>query len=231
MSPQPNKNRANRRRQRGPQRVQMDLSTIRPPTYDPNVYVKLKRRYFNGGSSSANPCNVATIAESLGMTCTATNSIAVSTFGWFRIRRVQIWGVPPASGGSISSAAIIWGYQNASTQSDFSLNKDVRDTSSSTAYVPYINATPPAGSLASFWQNEIDSTGARRTGVANVLFSIACSQGSIIEIDFDAVMWDAGKSVIRPSTAITSGTASAYAYAALDGVGGVLTPDGVDFFT
>ena len=190
----------------------------------------MTRRYTNSGSSAIVNFGAAGICESLGLTCTATNSTANATFGWFKIKRVKCWGIAPSPPGS-TAVGIIWGYTNAATQANFTLNKEIRDISGSAAYVPFIDVVPPSGSLASFWQTQCDSTGARRTGANNVLFSLNCAQNSIVEIDFEAVMFDAGRNVIRTGTTISSGTASAYAYCALDGVGGNYVPEGVDYLT
>ena len=225
------KRREQRRRQRnrGQLLIGSVPQSIRPGPYDPNVMVKLTRRYTNGTVGPITNCRAAGICESLGLTCTATNATAQATFGWFKIKRIKIWGVAPTPPGT-TSVGLIWGYTNSANQANFTLNKEVRDISGSSAYVPYIEAVPPAGSLASFWQTQCDSAGARRTTDNDIIFSLNCAPGSIVEVDFEAVMFDAGRNTIRTATVISSGTASAYAYAPLDGVAGGYAPEGVDYF-
>jgi len=207
--------------------------SVRPPQYDPNLPVRRRMRfYFNATPSSISPINAATFVEAFGAHVTTLNSAATPVFGWAKIRSIEIWGQPFQSGQvGQSNVAVVWGYQNSANAPSFSTNREVQDTSTSPTYVPHIKAVPPKGSNASMWQARLDGTGVRRTGGANVLFSIIGNLNSIVDVEVDLVAYDAGKSVAIPTFTITSGVLTAFAFAALDGVAGQLAPQGVDQFT
>jgi hypothetical protein len=190
------------------------------------------RFYFNATPSSISPINAATLVEAFGAHVTTLNTAATPLFGWIKINSIEIWGQPFQSGQTgQANVAVVWGYQNSMNAPSFGNNREVQDTSTSPTYVPYIKAIPPAGSNASFWQSRLDTAGARRTGGANVIFSILGNQNSIVDIVADLVTYDAGKSTAVPTFTITSGVLTAFAYAALDGVGGQIAPQSVDQFT
>lgn len=207
--------------------------SLRPPKYDPNFCVRRKFRYYlNATPGQAQPVTVATLIESFGAICTATNSTAVPVWGWARIHGIEMWGQPYQAGQTTpATVGLIWGYQNSMNAPLFGNNKEVQDTSNSVTYTPYIKATPPRGSNASLWQARLDSTGARRVGSGNVLFSYIGYFNCIIEIDVSVVAYDAGKGVATTSFTITNGTMGAYAYVAFDGTNGYAVPQSVDYFT
>lgn len=207
--------------------------SVRPPPFDPNTPIRRRMRYyFNATPSSISPINAATLVESFGAHVTTLNSAATPLFGWIRIKSIEVWGQPFQAGQvGQSTVAVVWGYQNSMNTPSFSANRELQDTSTSPTYVPYIKAVPPAGSNASMWQGRLDATGVRRTGGANVIFSILGNQNTIVDIDADLVTYDAGKSTAVPTFTITSGVLTAFAYAALDGVGGQIAPQSVDQFT
>lgn len=203
---------------------------VRPPPYDANFRVTRRMRYVANATSSIQPVTAAVLLESMGAICTATNSTAVPVWGFIRIVRVEIWGTTPAAGAT-STVAITWGYQNSMNAPAFGTNREVQDVSTSSAYCPHVVARPPADCNAHFWQARLDGTGARRTGGANVLFSILPTSGAVVDVVCELVAYDAGKSIATTAFTIGTGTAGAYAYAPLDGIGGYFVPSGVDTFT
>jgi len=190
------------------------------------------RFYFNATPSSITPVNAATLIEAFGAHVTTLNSAATPLFGWIHLRSIEVWGQPFQSGQTgQANVAVVWGYQNSMNAPSFGNNREVQDTSTSPTYVPYIKAVPPKGSNASLWQARLDSTGARRTGGANVVFSIIGNQNSIVDVVADLVAYDAGKSTAITTFTISSGVLTAFAYVAMDGVGGQIAPQGVDQLT
>ncbi len=206
----------------------------RPATYDPNFKVTRKMRYVVGSAQATlQPVTFATLIESFGMVATATNSAAVPVFGFIRIKSIEVWGLAPngSSGPSRTECALVWGYQGSANTPVFSTNKEVNSTSTNISHPPYFLTRPPKGSAASLWQPRLDPTGVRRTGATNVAFDIQCNVGTIIDIVAELVAYDLGPSTAINSVTISVGTAGAFGYAALDGVGFGMTPVGCGYFT
>jgi len=208
--------------------------SVRPPTYDPNFRVTRKFRYTVGSAQvTMQPVSWATLIESFGAMCTATNSTAVPTFGWIKLKSIEMWGLAPngSSGPSRTEIALVWGYQ-ASTMNapEFSTNKEANDTSTSITYVPHFYVRPPKGSAAAMWQPRCDTSGTRRTGSSNIAFSVQANVGTIIDVVAELVMYDAGPQQAITNFTIAVGTAGAWAYAGLDGVSLTMPPVGVGYF-
>jgi hypothetical protein len=55
--------------------------------------------------------------------------------------------------------------------------------------------------------------------------------GGVVDVLCEVCLADYGKTTAVTASAISSGTAGAFAYAPLDGVGGGVTPVGVAYFT
>lgn len=214
----------------------LSSAATRPPQYDANFRVTRKLRFKAKSSSGIVPISVATLCECFGLVCTATNATAVPVWGFIRVKKIECWASPDNTQGAgtitqNSSAAIVWGLQNALGVANFGTNREVRDDSTSAAYPAHVVATPPRGSNASLWQSRLDQSGVRRTGAGNTVFSVLPTTGCIVDVTVEMVAMDAGKSTAVPAIVITTGTAGAYAYANLDGIGGVFEPAGVDAFT
>jgi hypothetical protein len=79
------------------------------------------------------------------------------------------------------------------------------------------------------WQGRTTLSGAANTVT---LFSINNTiAGGVVDVVCEVCLADFGKTNVITSTAITSGSVGAFAYAPLDGIGGGVTPVGVAFFT
>jgi hypothetical protein len=206
------------------------MHLVRPPPFDANFSVTRKMRFGCSSSAALQPITAATLCEAFGMVCIAQNATAVPVWGFFRIKKVEMWGTTPGPG-STTSIAITWGYQNSLSAPLFGTNREVQDTSTSSAYTPHFSAVPPQGSNASLWQARLDSSGVRRTGNPNVMFSLLPTLGGIVDVTLELVAYDAGKSIAIPVTVINTGVAGAYAYAPIDGIAGYFVPVGVDQFT
>jgi len=96
---------------------------------------------------------------------------------------------------------------------NFESNKEVSDSSTSSAYVPYVEARPPRGSSASFWQ----AVGSNWS--SEVFFDLALTDGSFIDLEIEYVQAD-GAASPTSSLAISGGSAGAVRYPSLDGYGG-----------
>jgi hypothetical protein len=198
---------------------------IRPIQFDPNTKF-MSRRRFNSASALTATCSPQSICDANGLVCTATNSTAVGIASAVRIISVEIWG-PPASTAGVSTVSIDWAPTGSAQFINFSAPTEISDTSTSAAYVPYVRARPPKGSAASFWQARTKSTGAVNT---DLIFTINVPTGAVVDVLFEVVLADFGRSSAIPVTNITTGTNGAFAYACLDGVAGALQPTGVNFF-
>lgn len=178
----------------------------------PNPVVNRRVRY---GCTTTGTYNITarTAAFTLGGMCTGA-STAYSLATAFRIKRVQIWGVA-AQSGTTSIVSVTWfGDQSL----NFMSNREVSDSSTSTAYVPYITCRPPPrSSAAEFHASNAGSF------TSDTLFSITCNQGGIIDIDYEYVIAD-GNASPTASLSISGGVAGAIRYGPLDGYGGGFIP-------
>lgn len=206
--------------------------SVRPPPFNANIGVfNVRRRFICQSAAVSAIISAASLIQSYGLTCTTTNSLAVPAFLSARLKSVQVWGMPAATPGTASPATIVWNYQNSAGAANYSVNREVTDISTSTAYTPYVHARPPKGSQASFWNNYVDAAGARRTNLADTLFSVSAAAGSIVDVVCDLVMPDAGHLQARTAVIIAAGVSQAFACLPLDGYGGILHAQGVDSFT
>lgn len=186
--------------------------SVRPPQVLPNPVVSRRVRY---GCTTTGTYNITarTVAFTLGGICVGA-STAYSLATAFRVKRIQMWGVA-AQSGTTSVISVTWfGDQSL----NFMSNREVMDNSTSTAYVPYISAKPPARSSAADWH-------ACNAGsfTSDVLFSITCNQGGVIDIEYDYVLAD-GNASPTASLSISGGSAGALRYGPLDGYGGGFIP-------
>ncbi len=203
---------------RAPQRAVVPVS-VRPPQVMPNPVINRRVRY---GCTTTGTYNITarTAAFTLGGMCTGA-STAYSIATAFRIKRIQVWGVA-AQSGTTSLVSVTWfGDQSLS----FMSNREVMDNSTSTAYVPYIDCRPPRTSSAAQWH-------ASNAGsfTSDVIFSLTCNQGGVIDIEYEYVQAD-GNASPSASLSISGGVAGAVRYGPLDGYGGGFVPtEGVTAF-
>jgi hypothetical protein len=116
-----------------------------------------------------------------------------------------MWGTTAAAGSS-STVSVNW------ANSNFGADIEVSDTSSSTAYPPYVTTSPPKGTEASWWHLSSNTT---------ALAYLNYPSGAIVDVDVELTLCDGDS----PSTyAIASGLAGVVYYLSLDLVSHTLTP-------
>lgn len=189
--------------------------STRPPPFYSNPYVRRRFR-FNVAVTGRYNISPDNVGKALGMKMmTTTTSSSINTA--YRIRSIEVWGAVVA--GTASEVSVTWfGDQSL----NFESNREVSDSSTSTAYTPYVRATPPPRSSAAMWRG-VDGA----TWGTDVMFSVQGSLGSIIDIEVDMIQCDGDASPAASHT-IAGGTAGKTVYFPLDGYGaGDLPPVGV----
>jgi len=205
-------------RQQKATRPRMD--NLRPPQYMANPYYTRRSRFQISATGSYN-VTVQNIMQSLG--CLYRLSTAAATVNTaFRLRRLRMWGAAIVGGAftpSASTVSVTWfGDQTL----NFESNKEVSDSSPSSAYVAHIDATPPPRSSAAQWQ-AVASTASVSTAVFMLITGMA---EAVIDVDFDIVHGDGANSPCFGFTT-AGGTVGQMFYPPLDGVGGFLTQVGL----
>lgn len=161
--------------------------------------IELTHRYrFISTSSTATAITAQSLLGAAGSMCNATNAFAVSVFGSVKVNNVSIWS-PPAAQGSSVTCSVEWITTPAQGN-----NREVSDTSVSTAVPAHVSTGPPLHSLASFWQNSS----------SNALFTLTAPAGSIIDVSLSLIMWDDDEP--QDAIAIANGTSGNMYYLSLD---------------
>jgi len=127
---------------------------------------------------------------------TATNTTVTAFNASVKVMKVEIL-TPPASQGANATCSVEWAGSVNSPDREFS------DTSVSTATPAHVSTTPPAQSLASFWQ----------TASTGTLFLITAPTGSIIDIVLSLI--NADGATTATSTVATAVIGTVY-YMSLD---------------
>jgi hypothetical protein len=135
-----------------------------------------------------------------------------------------MWGTTPAAGGTTTVGVSF--INSSTTQALYGAGTEASDTSTSSAYTPYVKAKPPRNSAAAFWAPRMS---ADTPGSFNLypLVEIEGPSGSVLDIVMEVVFFDSSRTNTIAVTAISQGTAGAFAYPPLDGAGGILVPVGV----
>jgi hypothetical protein len=184
---------------------------MRPPQFLANPTHSRRIRFGCIASGGYNVTPKA-VGNAIGVMCTSsTQAYTIATA--FRVKRIQIWGAPLTT--NSNTIALTWfGDQTL----NFESNREVSDSSTSSAYVPYIDVAPPKRSSAADWQAV---GGSFSTGV---LFAVNLgSTGCIIDITLEYVQAD-GNASPTSGTVISGGTAGVVKYGPLDGYGGGQLP-------
>jgi hypothetical protein len=162
--------------------------------------VRLAHRYrFAASAAFTGAVEFVDIAGAMGTMGTVTNTTVTAWTSSLRIRGIEMWTPPPSQGAS-ATCSIDW-YSSANQPSlEFS------DTSVSTAQPAHVRCSPPAKSLAAFWQGASSATTA---------FTLVAPAGTIIDLMVEGIMEDADL------VGLTFGVATAVLghayYLALDG--------------
>lgn len=179
------------------------VSTLneKPPQFNSNVFKKHKFRFLSTTNFSANINNLMIIG-STGSICTVANSLTTNYNKSFRIRKIELWA-PPASQGSVATLSVEWigGSVN-------SPNREVSDSSMSTAFPAHLRAIPPVGSLASFWNAPV-------SGTAVNMFTLICPTNTVIDLTLDLVEND--QETTNVTNSVVTGTLGNIYYLDLDG--------------
>jgi len=185
---------------------------VRPPQQRPNPVLNRRVRY---GCTTTGAYNITPkgCAFTLGAMCTS-GTVAYTLCTAFRVRRIQVWGIA-AQAGNTSVVSITWfGDQTLNWES----NRETLDSSTSTAYVPYVDVRPPKTSSAAMWQAAQSSAFSTA-----VLFQVSLSAGGVIDVEYEYVLAD-GNASPTATQAISGGVAGTVKYGPLDGYGGGFIP-------
>jgi len=190
------KGRGPRQNPRKPNGATRRSSAMAPVQFESNV--RSHHRYrFTATAAATTTFTDSSVVACLGSVCTATNSTVVSVFRSFRIKRIEVWSAP-ASQGANSTCSVEWfGFGN-------SPNIEFSDTTLSVSKNAHISCTPPANSLAAFWQ--------KATGVG--LFILTVPAGSIVDMIVDTILND--EDGANQVVAVATGTLGNSYYLALD---------------
>lgn len=161
---------------------------MRPPQILSNIIFHHVFRFkaisaFVGGISVLQVLGVA------GAVGTLIDQVQLITSS-FKVTRVEMWGMMNAGVPPVIS--IDWaGFQNTP-------NREISETTLSSAYPAYISAVPPKNSLASFWQRENDNT---------QLFILNVPQYTTIDVHLSLILRDAEEAAaaILINGAVTTG--------------------------
>jgi hypothetical protein len=163
---------------------------------------------FNSTTAVSAAVNSDKIIGALGSIATTTTNLS-AYWATFKILRVRIWcAVAPVSG---APAKLYLNWFSSTFQA--SPNLDVSDSSTSYERPAYIDAVPPKGSQASFWNGL----------AAGTLFNIVSNCPIIFDLHVDAV---ASNAVTSLQTTITGpASVGVQYYLALDGSTNSLVPE------
>jgi len=135
-----------------------------------------------------------------------TNSLTADLWQSFKLHNVKIWGAPPSS--TFTELSLEWEGNGTVGAAEIQVS-----ASSISQSVPlYLNATPPAGSQAAFWN--VESGG-------DIFFlqqNSASSSGLpiIIDLDLTCKMLDGG--FVSSTTSVATAVVGELYYLPLDGV-------------
>jgi len=141
---------------------------IRPAPFRANVEHRHVFRFTSTNATSASMTDNEILTAAGVIATSATVGAAIHSS--FKIHRVTIWS-PPASQGASTTCSLNWVQV---------VEREISDTSVSTAVPAYLTSVPPAGSQAAFWNSNQGTT----------LFSMVAPVGSIIDIDLTLIMQD-----------------------------------------
>lgn len=186
--------------------------SMQPPAYQSQKILNKTTRYTFTQATAYASVYTQELLMSIGAICiTGGNPGTLAPIaGSFRIKRIRVWGCPPALGTGCT-VAINW---SPSSNTTYVPPLEVSDTSMSTAIPAYIDVRPPKQSLAGFWQSPTSSV---------QLFKVASPVGGYMDIDTEFIISanDVIPSTYTTSTSVTQG--SMY-YVPLDGSNNTVTP-------
>jgi len=143
-----------------------------PAQFRANPEVTRKYRFTSTSATATTITSQLLLASAGVLADTATSGQAV--FQSVKVLFVEIWA-PPAMQGATSTCSVLW------PRSLNSQPREVSDTTNSVSTPAHVRTSPPAMSLAGFW-NPPSS--------AIPLFTLVAPPGSIIDVGLGLVMGD-----------------------------------------
>jgi len=172
---------------------------MNPPMIQTNIIWSHNFRFKASTQTTAD----ITVADLLGVAGTVgvvTNTTVVANNFSVKIARIKIWAPSGVIAGS-QTCSIEW------TGLDFSPSKEVSDTTINISQPARISTKPPNRSLASFWQNSLQT---------NPIFRIVVPQDAVIDVQLSFIMND-GANASGPPIAVSTAVIGTTYYLALDG--------------
>jgi len=172
-----------------------------PRQLESNIVLKHRYRFTStsGTATQLTPASLLLAAGGMG-----TSAVQVSSFfGSLKVKSIEIFS-PVSAQGSATTCSIEW----AGSVSAFLADREISDTSVSTAMPAHVKSRPPRGSLASFWQ----------TSSANTLCALTAPVGSIIDIALDLTLYDDNGNIPQAVTAVTTAVLGTVYYLTADSV-------------
>jgi hypothetical protein len=154
------------------------VSIARPMPFRSAPIIPMRFR-FTCGTSAVFKILRSDMLSRLAMTSSTVAGYRI--FAGVKLNRIKIWGPTPAPTAT-SQVSLQWISENGPPEL-------LSDYSSSTAYPPFLESTPPKQSLASFWSIQgIDES--------DLLFMMELTAQSIVEIDVSVVFTNTAMAVV-----------------------------------
>jgi hypothetical protein len=200
---------ANANNTRPKPRRQARNNRLAPPTRrktDP-TYTHTYR--FQSSATSDYDITADNLRGALGLLETSA-TVAYAITRAFRVKRVTVWS-PPAAIGGVSHASITWTAEHGS-----GAIAQVSDVTMSVNHPAYVTASPPVGSQAFQWFSNPSTL---------ILFGLHVHTGAIVDVVVESTLLDGTP---LDTYTVTTGVIGTLSYAALNGIGGSLQPDGLN---
>ncbi len=152
----------------------------RPPSFVPTIRALHSFRWIvaTTGTFSVNSDNMLNWFVAAVTSTTTTRIIEA-----LRIRRVSVWGQPPALGAAATTVSVEW-------HGPFSTDSKHSDTSSGIAPA-YVTTTPPKQSSSGWWYDN---------SATNVLmFDVVGPVGSTVQVEVEILLVDDTAAISGPS--------------------------------
>lgn len=154
---------------------------------------------FTSTSATATAITPTSLLGACGAMGTVVNAFVTTIADAVRVNLIEIWSPPASQGAAATCSVDFLGFGN-------SPNVEVSDTTVSVANPAHILTSPPAQSLASFWQ----------VGGATTLFTITAPVGSIIDVHLSFILDDGGE--VGQAIAVATSVVQTLYYLSLDPV-------------
>jgi hypothetical protein len=176
-----------------------------PPQFHPNVRVSHKYR-FQAVAAFTDTAITRTMLISASGVLATTTVLGYSPFLYCRVKRISMWAGRTSASGTTANATVscIWSGDVNNFGGSYI---EMSDTTVNDMYSAHVSGAPPAKSFAGEWAQ----------GSANVVAILSGPIGTIIDVELDLVMNDAGETNTAVSQVLTAATVGQMYYLALDG--------------